>query len=381
MDNFKAYNPTCILFGKDVINNLEKHTKEFGSKALLIYGKGSIKRNGIYDIVINKLRLSGIEISEYSGIKPNPIYQDVDAAAKIAKQNNVDVIIAIGGGSVIDSAKMVAITAKTDHSSWDFMIEKAKPLSALPLISVLTLAATGSEMNPYAVIQNDETKQKLGYGHPLIFPKYSFLDPSFTLSVPYDYTSYSITDIIAHCLEAYFGKGITDLTDNIIVAIIKETMQKGIRLLNDLNNYDLRADIMLAATMALNGMTFWGKSYGDWGIHNIGHELSSLYDIPHGASLSIVIPAWLKLHKNRIPERIVRLGHELFNVDSAEKTIVEFENFFNIINSPVRISTLISILSKNEIVKQLKANKVSGANYMINDADYIELVELMYNKF
>ena len=209
MDNFKAYNPTCILFGKEVINNLGKHTKEFGTKALLIYGKGSIKRNGIYETVKNNLSQSDIEIYEYSGIKPNPVFEDVDAAAKIAKQNNVDVIIAIGGGSVIDSAKMVAITAKADHSSWDFMIEKAKPKTALPIITVLTIAATGSEMNPFAVIQNDKTKQKIGFGHPLLFPKYSFLDPTNTLSVPYNYTSYSITDIIAHSLEAYFGKGLT----------------------------------------------------------------------------------------------------------------------------------------------------------------------------
>ena len=379
MDNFKYYNPTCIFFGKDVINNLGKKTKEFGTKALLIYGKGSIKRNGIYEAVINQLKQEQIEVFEYAGIKPNPIFQDVDAAAEIAKKNKVDVVIGIGGGSVIDTSKMVTITAKATCSSWDFMSEVAKPQSALPLITVLTLAATGTEMNPYAVIQNDSTRQKIGYGHPLLFPKYSFLDPSYTSSVPIDYTAYSITDIIAHCLEAYFGKGVSELTDNIIIAIIKETMGKGIKLLEDLNNYNLRADIMLASTMALNGMTFWGKSYGDWGVHSIGHELSSLYDIPHGASLSIAFMAWLKLFKNSIPERIAKLGSDLFGVDTAEETIVKFEDFYISINSPVRLSTYISILSKTEIINQLRANKVNGANYKIFDANYDELVELMCN--
>jgi len=377
MDNFKAFNPTFIHFGKDVINILGNKTKEFGTKALLIYGKGSIKENGIYNAVISQLKQAQIEVFEYSGIKSNPVFQDVDAAAEIAKQNDVDVIIAVGGGSVIDTSKMVAITAKAEHSSWLFMLNKAQPKTALPLICVLTLAATGSEMNPYAVIQNDITKQKIGYGNPLLFPRYSFLDPTYTLSVPYNYTAYSITDIIAHCLEAYFGKGDSELTDRIITAIIKETMQKGLKLLKDLNNYELRADIMLASTMALNGITVYGKSFADWGVHSIGHELSSLYDTPHGASLSIAIPAWLKLHKNRIPERIKQLGSDLFDVDSTEKTISEFENFFKSINSPLRLSDIISDFNKNEIIDQFRANKVTGSNYKLTDADYQALFEFM----
>ena len=377
MDNFKAHNPTSILFGKDVLNTLGKKTKEFGTRALLIYGKGSIKKSGVYEQVIHQLESAQVEVFEYSGIKSNPVFEDVDAAAKTAKENNVDVIIAIGGGSVIDTAKMVTITAKVDHSSWNFLIDTDTPKTALPLISVLTLAATGSEMNPFAVIQNDKTKQKIGYGHPLLFSKYSFLDPTYTLTVPKNYTAYGIADIIAHCFEAYFGKGDAELTDRIITAIIKETMIKGIKLINDLNNYDLRADIMLASTMALNGMTFYGKSYGDWGAHNIGHELSSLYDIPHGASLSIVCPAWLKLQKNRIPEKIKKLGKDLFDVDSVDDTIREFENFFKTINTPIRLNAFISPINKTEIVGQLRLNKVNGSTCKISEADYVELVELM----
>jgi len=377
MDNFKAYNPTGIFFGKDVLNNLGKKTKEFGKRALLIYGKGSIKKSGVYQQVMAQLESVQTEVFEYSGIKSNPVFEDVDAAAKLARENNVDVIIAVGGGSVIDSAKMVSITAKVNHSSWDFLVGMATPKTALPLISVLTLAATGSEMNPYAVIQNDKTKQNIGYGHPLCFARYSFLDPAFTLTVPKNYTAYGIADIMAHCFEAYFGKGDAELTDSIITAIIKETMTKGLKLIDDLGNYDLRADIMLASTMALNGMTFYGKSYGDWGAHNIGHELSSLYDIPHGASLSIVYPAWFKLHKKRIPEKIKKLGVDLFGAATVDETINAFEKFYKSIGTPVRLSEYISPVNKIEIVGQLRLNKVNGSCCKISENDYVELVELM----
>lgn len=377
MDNFKVYNPTCLIFGRDVVQNIGKKASEFGKRVLLVYGKGSVMKNGAYHTVVESLQREGVEIIEYSGIKSNPLFEDVDEAAALAKKSNIDAIIAVGGGSVIDSAKIIAITTKVNHSSWDFLTEEKKPTAALPVISVLTMAATGSEMNPYAVIQNNLTRQKIGYGHPLLYPKYSFLDPAYTLSVPYNYTSYGITDIIVHCLEAYFGKGNCDLGDQIALAIIKEVMHKGKNLLSDLNNYDLRADIMLASTLALNGTTFYGKSFGDWGVHSLGHELSLLYDIPHGASLSIVFPGWLKLHADRIPDKIIMLGKELFNVSSVNETIESFEHFYASIGSPIHLSDFISDYKKQIILEQFKMNKVSGSNLKLNEADYIELLEFI----
>jgi len=378
MDNFKAFNPTYLLFGKDVVRKLGKTTREFGDKTLLIYGKGSIKRNGIYDSVKNVLRDENVHVFEFSGVKSNPVFEDVDAAAQIVKKYNIDTIIAVGGGSVLDTAKMISITAKVKHSCWDFIMEKSYPTEAVPVICVLTLAATGSEMNPYAVIQNDKTKQKIGYGHPLLYPKYSFLDPSYTLTVSDRYTSYSIVDIIAHCLEAYFGKGNCDLTDKISISIIKETMHKGLKLINDSDNYELRADIMLASTLALNGITFYGKSYGDWGVHSIGHELSVLYDMAHGASLSIAFVAWLKILAPRIPDRIIMLGKELFeNIETVDDVISNFMLFYKKIDAPVKISDVVKSYNKEQILNQLKINKVNGSCYNLSQLDYSKLVDYM----
>lgn len=377
MDNFKVYNPTCLIFGRDVAQNIGKKASEFGNRVLLVYGKGSVMKNGAYRTVVESLQKEGVEIIEYNGIKSNPVFEDVDAAAALAKKHQADAVIAVGGGSVIDSAKIIAITAKANHSSWDFLADDKKPTTALPVISVLTMAATGSEMNPYAVIQNNLTRQKIGYGHPLLYPKYSFLDPAYTLSVPYNYTSYGITDIIVHCLEAYFGKGNCDLSDHIAIAIINEVMHKGKNLLSDLNNYDLRADIMLASTLGLNGTTFYGKSYGDWGVHNIGHELSLLYDIPHGASLSMVLPAWLSLHANRISNKIIKLGNALFSATDTEGTIEGFMAFFKTTASPVRLSEMTTDYNRKDILRQLLQNKVSGSCHPLSLSDYEFLTEQM----
>ncbi len=378
MENFKVYNPTKLHFGKDVVSKSGKILSSFGHRVLLIYGRGSVKKNGIYQTVISELKSSGCEIFEYGGIKSNPVFEDVDAAAALARESKVDVIIALGGGSVIDTAKMVALTACVTHSSWDFFTHKKEVKKALPLMCILTLAATGTEMNPYAVIQNDVTHEKRSYGHPLIFPKHSFLDPAFTLSVPYDYTAYGICDVIAHALEAYFGKGRADLTDNIIIEIVKETMHKGKLLLSNLQNYDLRADIMLAATLALNGTTTYGKSYGDWGVHSIGHVLSSLYDIPHGASLSIAYPAWLRLHKEKLSDKILFLGEKLMNAANVEETIEKLEQFFRTIKCPVSLNEIPQKTRKSEVLQQLQRQKVNGYYHKITDNDYVTLADLMY---
>lgn len=374
MDSFKAYNPTCLFFGNDVISKIGQKAGEFGTKALIMYGKGSVLKNGIYDAVAASLAAAGIETHAYGGIKSNPLYTDVDNAATQAKAFGASCIIAIGGGSVIDSAKITAITAPATHSSWDFMTGKATPRTALPLISVLTLAATGSEMNQFAVLQNDETLQKLGYGHPLIYPKYSFLNPAYTCTVPADYTAYGLVDIIAHSLEAFFGKGTCDLSDRVAASIISEIIEKGENLMSDLSNYALRADVMLASTLALNGTTVYGKSHGDWGVHGIGHELSVLYDVPHGASLSVVYPAWLKAHVNKAQPQIEKLGRLVFGVNDAFEAINSLENFFSRIGAPVRLSQIVPEAKKQDVLDQLIRHNVSGGAYKLSVSDYEKIV-------
>jgi alcohol dehydrogenase YqhD (iron-dependent ADH family) len=373
------YNPVRLHFGRGVTDSLGNSVLKYGKRVLLVYGGGSIKRNGVYDHVMAQLKEAGAEVFEYSGIKPNPVIEDVDAAAAMGREKNVDIILAVGGGSVIDSAKIISITIPADHSGWEFMKNRQKPQSAVPLIAVLTLAATGTEMNRFAVVQNNATKEKLGYGDPLTYPKESFLDPSYTISVPKDYTAYGVTDLIAHCLEAYFGEGEATLSDRFVYAIIKEAMEYGPALMNDLENYALREKIMYAATNALNNLTAYGRKSGDWGVHSIGHVLSVLYDVPHGASLSIVYPAWLKLHTSRIPRRIETLGLNLFGVSAAGQAIHAMESFFTSIGSPVRLAEIGIDTAKHgeEIFATMASNKAGGNHHKLNEADYRGLIRLM----
>ncbi|MCK9613471.1 MAG: iron-containing alcohol dehydrogenase [Bacteroidales bacterium] len=378
MENFVINNPTCLHFGRGVIQELPAVIKKYGKRVLLVYGKNSIKNNGIYQDIIKQLKTAGAEIVEYSGIKSNPVISDVDAAAATGRKNNVEMVVAVGGGSVIDSAKIIALAILLKNKAWDLFEYKVKPTGALPLIAVLTLAATGSEMNAFAVVQNDETKQKPGYFSPFIYPRHSFLDPEYTLSVPANYTTYGIVDLIAHALEGYFGKGETSLTDRFIFSIIKEAVEYGPLLLDNLKNYIYREKIMFAATCALNGMTAFGKRMGDWGVHSIGHTLSVLYDIPHGASLSVAYPAWMKHFKETVADKIKLLGREVLGSSDTGETIEQLEYFFKHIQAPVRLSEFgLNGQHKKEIIENLLHNKASGDNITMSIKDYNNIFDLM----
>ncbi|MBN2683622.1 MAG: iron-containing alcohol dehydrogenase [Bacteroidales bacterium] len=375
MENFTAYNPVKVVFGKNAINKLGISVLPYSKKVMLVYGGGSIKKNGIYRQVIAQLKENNIEYIEFSGIKPNPVHDSVELAVELAKRESVGLILAVGGGSVIDSAKLIALCAIGNFDVWDVMKGRVKPKEALPLFTVLTLAATGTEMNQFAVLQNSFTQEKIGYGNSLIFPKISFLDPEFTMSVSSEYTSYGIADIAAHCLEAYFGNGDSPLTDKFIFSILKELIEVGPKLLNNLTDYDLRARMLWASTAALNGITVFGKVSGDWGVHDIGHIISLLYDTAHGATLSVSYPAWLKTKKDEISEKLLLLGKEVFNSPNEDETIEALENFFKLIKCPVRISEL--HLPENyeiEIIEKFRRNKVSGYFYSLNDEDYYKLL-------
>lgn len=378
MKNFTAYNPVKLHFGDNVVNTLGQSVKQYGNKVLLVYGQGSVKKYGYYDKVLAQLNEAGLEVFEYSGIKPNPIVEDVEKAAELGRQKEIDVIVALGGGSVIDSAKIIALGIASGLNTWDFLTHKVKPTKTIPLVNVLTLAATGTEMNAAAVVQNHKTGQKVGFVHPLNFPKEAFLDPRFTMTVPANYTAYGIVDLIAHCLEAYFGEGEPSVIDRITFAIIKDAIHWAPKLMSDLTNYKLRANIMLDATLALNGLTSYGKVVGDWGVHGMGHELSLLYDTAHGATLSIAYPAWLKLHKHKISDRIIKLGNDVFGVQTVDETIAALENFFISIQSPVSLTDIgLDASNKLEIITQFHKNGVSGMHQKLSHEDHIELVDLM----
>ncbi len=386
MENFQYYNPTKILFGKDVLDNICAETVYYGAKALIIIGQGSVKKSGLYARVISLLNIGGVEHATYEGIKPNPTYQDADEAISVAKHENIDMIIAIGGGSVIDTAKAVAMGFYTDQSVWDFYLQKLpRAEKALPVINILTLAATGTEMNSATVLQDTESGMKKGYSAPCLFPKVSFLDPSFTLTVPLNYTAYGVADLISHALEQFFGKGVSPLSDMYAASVIKLAINYGEKLISDLQNYELREQIMWLATNALNGTLKAGKNSGDWGVHGFEHTLSVLYNIPHGAGLSIVYPAWLKKHKSILKSKLAFLAKNVFDIVendetlAAETFILKLETFFKKISTPVKLSEVgVHPSDRNKIIENLNLNKVTGSVYQLKEIDYEEMLDRMW---
>lgn len=375
MQNFIAYNPTKLFFGNKSVSELGKNAALYGKHALLVYGGGSVLRNGSYEDTRNQLKQQGIRITEFRGIKPNPLVKDVMEATAIGKEQGVDMVVAVGGGSVIDSAKIIAICIPEGCDAWKVMTRKYEPSRSLPLVAVLTLAATGTEMNPAAVLQNPETGQKIGLRHDLNYPTLSFLDPAYTLTVPADHTAYGIVDLVAHSLEAWFGEGEATLSDRFVISIIREAIEYGPALMDRLDDYSLREKIMWAATNALNNLTLYGRNSGDWGVHALGHVLSFLYDTPHGATLSIMYPAWLKLMKDREKERIKLLGHQLFGKQGVDDTISALEEFFHSLGSPVRCQDAgIDESSGEEILGLMNRNKTQGIYHKLTDEDRREIM-------
>ena len=348
MQNFVFYNPTKIIFGKNTIPSIGSETSLWGEKCLLLYGTGSIKNNGVYDQVISSLNEAGIEIVEHADVQSNPLLSHVREGIKKVKAHNLDVVVAAGGGSVLDSAKAICAGAAVDHDVWKFFTGKKSIKSALPLTTVLTLAASGSEMNSGMVVTNDATREKFGFGSQRLYPKASILDPEATYSVPPDYTAYGAVDAIAHVLEYYMTAEdrATPVQDRLMEGLIRNAIDSCDRCLADPNDYNGRADLMWTATLALNGLTGAGLGRVGFPMHMIEHSLSALYDVPHGAGLSVVIPGWLRWKSKSDPNKIIQLGSRVFNFQirgiepTQDATIKILENWFSRVNSPIRLSEL-----------------------------------------
>jgi len=380
MKNFTSNNPTKLFFGKGVVSKLGSFSKKLGKKAIIMIGKGSVKHNGILDAVTKQLISVGTEYVLFEGIKSNPIFQDVDACVSIAREFQADQIIAIGGGSVIDSAKAVAVGFFHDGTVWDICSGGIKAKEALPILCVLTLAATGTEMNMFSVIQNDETGQKLGWGSDLVYPKVSFLDPEFTFSVPKTYTSYGVSDLIAHTFEQYFEPTSSPLSDHLATDIIKLAFEYGKQVIDNPNDYEARSNILWLATVALNGSLSAGKQGGDWGVHGFEHSLSVLYDIPHGAGLSIIYPAWMKNYFLEIESKLDFMAQRVLGEGKkAQDFIAAYESFSKSIDSPTRLAHVdIKADQVDKIVENLITNKVSGAFFEQNEETYHKMLGLMW---
>lgn len=337
MNDFMYYNPTKIEFGKGKEKNIGQYIREAGLESvLLVYGMGSIKKSSLYDDTIASLQRNGIAYEELDGVVSNPLLSRVYDGIKIAKDKKLQAVLGVGGGSVADSVKAIAAGAKYDGDVWDFFIQKAQITEALPVFTVMTLAATASEMNGNSVVMKDETKQKYSIQSVLVNPVLSVINPELMTTVTKDYLAYSAVDAIAHAIEIYFtASSHPNFNSRIVESIIKSIMETTEILIEDPNDYEARGEFAWVATQALNGLTPAGTAGGSFPNHMIEHALSALYNIAHGAGLSIVIPAWMRWYKNQNLSQFERFAKEVFGLEGAGAGIEALEKWFAKIGSPV----------------------------------------------
>lgn len=382
MQNFRFHAPTEILFGSNQVENLPDVVKPYGKKILLAYGGGSIKRNGIYDQV--KKAFADFTLIDFNNIEPNPRLESVKRGIALAKEHDVDVILAVGGGSVIDCAKVVAAGYYYEGDAWDIVSDSSKITNALPLFSVLTLAGTGSEMNRGAVITNTTLNIKKGTGHPSMAPIASVIDPNYLMSLPANQTAAGSVDIFSHILENYFKEEDAFVNDRIAEAILKTVVEFAPIAINEPNNYHARANLAWASSLALNGITGSGKP-GAWSVHPIEHELSAYYDLTHGVGLAILTPVWMRYTLNDATiQKYVDYGINVFNIDPslpkteiAEKAIVATEDFFISLGIPMSLSkvnideTHFTAMAKSAV----DLGRLDKAYVPLNEEDVIKILK------
>jgi alcohol dehydrogenase len=348
MDDFVFQNPTKIIFGRGAEKQVGAEAAAFSNKALLHYGGGSVKRSGLFDRVTASLKAAGVSFVELGGVAPNPRLSLVREGIALARKEKVGIVIAIGGGSAIDSAKAIAMGVPYSGEVWDFFSGKAKLESALPVGAVLTIPAAGSEASTASVITNEEGMLKRGFNSPIIYPRFSCLNPEMAFTLPKDQVANGVADIMSHLLERYFTNSRpVDLTDRLIEAVLKTVIDAAPRVLAKADDYDAWAEIMWAGTIAHNNLLNTGR-VGDWGSHDLEHELSAAYDVAHGAGLAVIFPAWMRYaYKHDVP-RFAQIASRVWGVDGAfmdpERAalvgIERLEGFWQYLGLKVRLSGL-----------------------------------------
>lgn len=341
MYEFSFYNPTRIEFGAEKEQHIGNYMAEFGAKkALIVYGSERIKQSGLFDTVAKSLQNNNIEFVELGGVKSNPILSKVNEGIKKAKDFGADCVLSVGGGSCLDSAKAIAAGALYDGDVWDFFTGK-KVEKALMIFDIMTLAATGSEMNSGGVVMKEETQQKYSiHGVPL-FPKVSVINPHLQATVSRDYLVYSAADIIAHSIEGYFTASVQPEIINMQVeANIKTVLKTTEILLENPDDFEARGDFAWAATMALNGLTYVGTHGFSYPNHMIEHAMSAVCDVPHGAGLSVVMPAWMTWYKDKNPAQFKRFAKEIFGLETAEEGIAALKAWFDKVGTPTTLTQL-----------------------------------------
>ncbi len=319
MNDFIYDIPVKVYFGKDQLHHLGEELGKFGKRVLLTYGGGSIKRIGLYDAVMEELRKGGFEVFELSGIEPNPRIESVRRGAQICKEQNIDVLLAVGGGSTIDATKFMAAGACVEHDAWDFLDKKRAPIrKALPIVTILTLSATGSEMDSGGVISNPETQDKIGRLARPMLPRVSFLDPTVTYTVSPYQTACGAADMMSHIIEVYFNME-PDLymLDCFMEGMMKTIIKYAPIAMREPENYEARANLMWTSSWAVNGFINGGKDL-EWSCHPMEHELSAIYDITHGLGLAILTPRWMEycLDETTLP-KYVQFAANVFGIDTS----------------------------------------------------------------
>ncbi len=350
MNSFEFYSPTRVVFGRGVVAQLGVVCKELGSKALLVYGRSSIKESGLYDQVIDQLSRQGISVVEHGFVTAKPVRDRGEQGIRRAKEEQADFTLAVGGGSVIDESKAIAAGALCRTPLWDFYLKKQIIRQALPIVAVQTLPATSSETNQAGVLTNPETREKFSIRSPHLAPRAAFLDPELTFSVPRSYTSYACFDIMSHLLEGYFTA--TDpfapVQEGFVEGMVRAVMESLERILGDPRDFNARASVMWAGALAWNGLANAGLEGASIPNHMLEHPLSAVYNIPHGAGLSVVMPAWLEMKKREIQPRILKFGREILRLpglsslardeDRTDAVIEAFRAWIASVNCPLTLA-------------------------------------------
>lgn len=366
MLNFNYSIKTEIFFGKNKINVLAKNIKKYGSKVLLVYGGGSIKKSGLYDKIIEIFNKNEIEFCELSGVEPNPRITSVRKGIELCRDNKVDIILAVGGGSVIDCSKVIGAGYYYDGDAWDIVLNSRKITNVLPIATILTLAATGSEMDAGAVISNLDTNEKLPSFNPGMAPKFSILDPTNTFSVPKNQTAAGTADIMSHIFEVYFSNTNEAYMQNRMAeALLKTCINYGEKAMVDPTNYEARSNLMWTSSLAINGLLSYGKET-EWSVHAMEHELSAFYDITHGVGLAILTPHWMEyaLNDNTV-DKFVEYGVNVWGLEpssdryeTAHKAIEKTREHFAKLGIP---STLREIgIGEEKLEKMAKQATIRG---------------------
>ena len=338
MNNFIYDIPVKVYFGENQLGNLGEELKKYGKRVLLTYGGGSIKKIGLYDKIVAEIKNAGLELFELSGIEPNPRVTSVNKGAEICKKEKIDVLLAVGGGSTIDATKFIGAATYYDGDAWDIFTNKTPITNCLPIVTVLTLSATGSEMDAGGVISNLDTKDKIGYMHPMLLPKVSFLDPTNTYTVNSYQTACGAADTMSHIMEVYFNMD-QDLymLDYVMEGLMKTVIKYAPIAMKEPENYEARANLMWASSWAINGFVNGGKRQA-WSCHPMEHEVSAIYDITHGLGLAILTPRWMEYSLDETTvSKFYQFGCNVFGIDkdmepmAASKKVIEMlsDFFFN----------------------------------------------------